>query len=216
MRVPRTHWARSLSGVQNNHAFDTRIASRRHRRGSERIVRLKLHHGPDDDAGCRQGLLERSELRQQVAVDAGAGLIARPQIIAERLDDVIGRNGNMGGAVADHAQDRCEYASDSRPRDRLDRVPAAARNNTGTTRMCRRSDEPAGAASAQTTGPAASQSTGSPAVRHNQRDIDLPGPIWPGGIAPPLKLKDTGCALWASRIFSRSRPRVGSDPRSKR
>ena len=84
----------------DDHAFDTRIASRRHRPGGERIVRLELHHRPDDDAGRREGVFEQWELRQQVGFDAFAGLVARPQSIAERLDDVIGGDGDVRGAAA--------------------------------------------------------------------------------------------------------------------
>ena len=45
-------------------------------------------------------LLEQRELREQVGIDAGAGLVAGPQAVAERLDDVIGGD-------ADVARRRC-------------------------------------------------------------------------------------------------------------
>ena len=81
------------------------------RRGRERVVRLELHHRPDDDARRREGLFEQWELRQQVGFDAFAGLVAWPQFVAERLDDVIGRNGDVRGTALDHAQHRREHAS---------------------------------------------------------------------------------------------------------
>ena len=112
MRVPRTHWARSLSGVQmmTRSTRASRAAAGRSR--SERVVRFKLNHGPDDNASRREDVFEQWELRQQVGFDAFAGLVAWPQFVAERFDDVIGRNGDVRGAAFDHAQNRCEHASD--------------------------------------------------------------------------------------------------------
>ena len=112
MRVPRTHCARSLSGVQMITRSTRAIPSGRHRPGSQRIVRLKFHHRPDDNAGRREHVFEQWELRQQVGFNAFAGLVTRPQSVAKRFDDVIGRNGDVRGAALDHAQHRGEDASD--------------------------------------------------------------------------------------------------------
>ena len=112
MRVAAHALGEVLVRRADNHAVDTRITRRRRRRGGERIVRLELHHRPDDDAGRREGLFEQRELRQQVRFDACAGLVAWPQPVAKRLDDVIGRNSDVRGAAADHAQHRRDDASD--------------------------------------------------------------------------------------------------------
>ena len=45
-------------------------------------------------------------------LDAFSGLIPRPQLITERLDDVIGRNRNVGCAAFDHAQYRSKDSAD--------------------------------------------------------------------------------------------------------
>ena len=57
---------------------------------SERIIGFELDHRPDDNAHRRERLLERMELREQRALDAGAGLVVRPKPIAKRLDHVVG------------------------------------------------------------------------------------------------------------------------------
>ena len=63
-RAPRTHRARSLSGVQMA-TFSTLLVLRRElRRRSERIIGFQLDHRPDDNAHSpRERLLERMELR---------------------------------------------------------------------------------------------------------------------------------------------------------
>ena len=58
--------------------------------------------GHDRDAHRDQRLLERMELRAQRRLDAGAGLVARPELVAERLDDVIGRDADVRRAALDH------------------------------------------------------------------------------------------------------------------
>ena len=59
-------------------------------------------------------LFQQEELIEEIPLDALAGLVSRPQSIAERFDHMIGCDGNVCGAFADHAQQRCEHASDSR------------------------------------------------------------------------------------------------------
>ena len=50
MRSPRTHWARSLSGVQITTRPTRESSANRSRRRRQRIVGLELHHRPDDEA----------------------------------------------------------------------------------------------------------------------------------------------------------------------
>ena len=94
-RVPRTHCARSLSGVQmitrSTRASRAAISAR----GGQRIVGLELDHRPDHETRRLQRLFEQRELRQERRIDSGAGLVAAPQPVAERLDDVIGRDADV-------------------------------------------------------------------------------------------------------------------------
>ena len=66
----------------------------------ERVVGLELDHRPDDHAHRRERLLERLELRPQRRLDAVAGLVARPEVVAERLDDVVGRDADVRRALS--------------------------------------------------------------------------------------------------------------------
>ena len=57
-------------------------------------------------------LLEQEELRQQLRLDPLAGLVAGPQPVAERFDDVIRRDGDVSGAAVHHAEDGTNHATD--------------------------------------------------------------------------------------------------------
>ena len=84
-----------LVGRADQHALDARVRGGRCRRRRQRIVGLELDHRPDGDAERRQRLFEQRELREEVGVDALAGLVAGPQIVAERLDHVVGRDADV-------------------------------------------------------------------------------------------------------------------------
>ena len=90
-----------------------RIGRRDRRRRGQGVVGLELDHGPDDHAQRAQRLLERLELRVQQRVHPLAGLVARPERVAERLDDVIGGHAQMRRAALEHAQDRRDDAPNS-------------------------------------------------------------------------------------------------------
>ena len=68
-----------LVGRADQHLLDARIRRRPHRRRGQRVVRLELDHRPDHDAERRERLLEQRELREEIGVDAGAGLVAGPE-----------------------------------------------------------------------------------------------------------------------------------------
>ena len=88
--------------------FSTRSsAAASARRGSQRVVGLELDHRPHGHAHRGERFLERMELRPQRRLDALAGLVAGPQIVAERLDDVIGRDADVRRAALDHLAARC-------------------------------------------------------------------------------------------------------------
>ena len=88
------------------------------RGGRERVVRLELDHRPHDDAHRGQRLFERMELREQRRLDALAGLVARPEVVAERLDDVIGRDADVRRALLQHLQHRVQHADARAPNGR--------------------------------------------------------------------------------------------------
>ena len=92
-----------------------RRADRRRRRAAAAASASSASNstiGQHDDAHRRQRLLERMELRQQRRVDAGAGLVAGPEVVAERLDDVVGGDADVRGAVAEQVEHRAEDAPD--------------------------------------------------------------------------------------------------------
>ena len=53
--------------------------------------------------------LERMELREQRRIDAFAGLVAGPLVIAERLDDVVGGDAQVGRACLEHREHGVEH-----------------------------------------------------------------------------------------------------------
>jgi hypothetical protein len=52
------------------------------------------------------------KLRPQCAINAGTRLVAGPKLVAKGLDDVIGGDTNVRGAVFDHLHERAEDAGD--------------------------------------------------------------------------------------------------------
>src|SRR5689334_4744026 len=52
------------------------------------------------------------ELREQVRLDPGAGLVAGPQVVAKRLDDVIGGDAEVASPALEHAEHRSQDADD--------------------------------------------------------------------------------------------------------
>jgi hypothetical protein len=86
------------------------VLSRKPRRGCQGVVRLELHHGPDGHSHGGERLFERVELREQRPLDALRRLVARPEAVSERLDDVIGRHADVRGSLLDHLQHGTEHA----------------------------------------------------------------------------------------------------------
>ena len=96
----------------NDHLPHALISSSRDCPRGQSIVRFELHHRPDHNAGCRKHIFQQRKLRKQLAFNACAGLVTRPQSIAKRFDDVVGGNGDMRGPALDHAEHRRENAAD--------------------------------------------------------------------------------------------------------
>ena len=129
----------------DEHLVDAGIVVRDGRGRGEGVVGLELGHRPHPHAEGLEGLLEQPELGLQLGRDLGAGLVAGPQVVAERLDDVIGR----------HARDASRPWTSSEATDQTHaprrahlgavggRARRAGRRTGGTARRCRRSGRPA-------------------------------------------------------------------------
>ena len=63
--------------------------------------------------------------RSKRRIDAVAGFVAGPQLVAKRFDDVIGRDADVRGAFLDHLQHRMQHAIDRAQRPVLALVEAA-------------------------------------------------------------------------------------------
>ncbi len=79
----------------------------------KRVVRLQLDHWPHRDAHGAQCVLQRLELRQQRRLHAFARLVAGPEAIAERFDDVVGRDTEVRRAPLDELQHRMQDPGDA-------------------------------------------------------------------------------------------------------
>ncbi len=82
------------------------------RRRGQGVVGFQLDHGPYDHSHCRERFLERMELREQHGLDALPGLVLGPEVVAERLDDVIGGHPDVSRSGLDHLQYRMQHAAD--------------------------------------------------------------------------------------------------------
>src|SRR3954447_7791688 len=105
-----TDWARSLSGVQIRTCSTSSSSAARRGGGGERVVRLVLGHRPDGDAHRRQRLLERLELEPQRGVDAGARLVAVPELVPERLDHVVGGDADVRAVLLEVLEHGVQHA----------------------------------------------------------------------------------------------------------
>ena len=82
------------------------------RRRRQGVVGFQLDHGPYHHSHRRERFLERLELREQRGLDALPGLVVGPEVVAERLDDVIGRHTDVSRSGLDHLQYRMQHAAD--------------------------------------------------------------------------------------------------------
>src|SRR5262249_50255193 len=99
-----------LVGRPDGDFLDLFVLRREMRGRSERIIGFELDHRPDDNAHCRERLLERMELRKQRGLDAGAGLVTRPKPIAKRLDYVVSGDTVISVAFLDHLENGLQNA----------------------------------------------------------------------------------------------------------
>ena len=66
----------------------------------------------DELATVLAGRAPRRNCWKECRVDPFVGLVAVPQRVAERFDDVVGGNTQMGDALLEHRQDRPNHATD--------------------------------------------------------------------------------------------------------
>lgn len=90
-------------------ALNRRILRSRGCGRSQSIVRLKFHHRPHNDPGCRQHILKERKLSQKVGINSFAGFVSCPQRISKRFDYMVRRYPDVGDASFQHAQQRGEH-----------------------------------------------------------------------------------------------------------
>src|SRR5207302_2403995 len=78
--------------------------------GGESVVSFELDHGPDSHPHGRERFFEWVELREKCGLDAFPGLVTRPEVVAEGLDDMIGRHPDVSCPRLDHLQHRMQHA----------------------------------------------------------------------------------------------------------
>ena len=75
--------------------------------------------------------------------DRGPCLIAGPQLVAKRLDDVVGRHCEVGGALGEERSHRRDHSAGGRHLHAVGGRAGRAAEIGGKARKCRRSDRPA-------------------------------------------------------------------------
>ena len=93
----------------DHHLLDAIVGRGHLGRRAERVVGLVLDHGPGGDTHRHQRVLEDRGLVQELRRHALARLVARPQVVAEALDDVVRRHADVGGALLQELQRRGEH-----------------------------------------------------------------------------------------------------------
>ncbi len=111
-RVPRTHCARSLSGVQMMTRSTRSSAAAAAAPEAKTVVGFELDHRPDDDALPGERFFEQRELREQRGIDAFARSCNRATSRCGTIDDMVGRNGDVRSAAAHEAEHRRDDAAD--------------------------------------------------------------------------------------------------------
>ena len=99
-----------LVGRPDADFLHARVFGRDPRRGGKRVVGLQLDHRPHRHAHGGERFFQRVELREQCALHALARLVAGPEIVAEGLDDVIGRHTDVSRSRLDHLQHGVQHA----------------------------------------------------------------------------------------------------------
>ena len=141
-RWPTTHCPRSLSGVQMITCSTRSSAAATAAAAPEGVVGLELDHGPRGHAHGDERVLEHGRLVQELGRHALARLVARPQVVAEALDHVVGRHADVRGRPPAAAGGSTTARRSWPRRGRGPRGGRPARSAGGTARRCRRRGGP--------------------------------------------------------------------------
>jgi hypothetical protein len=80
-------------------------------RRRHRVVGFELEHRPDGHTQRDEGVFEQRELRHQLGRDAGTCFVARPQLVPERLDHLVGGDAHVGRPLLEHHEQRAHDAT---------------------------------------------------------------------------------------------------------
>lgn len=106
------HWKRSLSSP-DAHLLHAGIACGNVCGRGEGVVRLEIDHGPHRHAHGGQGVLAGVKLCVQCRLDTLPRLVAAPELVAKRFDDVVRGDADVRRSPLHHLRDRMQHARDS-------------------------------------------------------------------------------------------------------
>ena len=105
----------SLSGVQTRIRSTARVRAEAVGRRGDRVVGLELDHRPQDDPERLDRGLGDRELGQQLGRHPGRRLVARVEVVAERLDHPVrGAPDVRGALLAQQVQQLVAQPGDAR------------------------------------------------------------------------------------------------------
>ena len=132
----------SLSGVQTRIFSTARVLGEADGGRGDRVVGLELDHRPQDDAERLDGGLGDRELGEQLGRHPGRRLVAREQVVAERLDDPVGRAPDVRRALlAEQVQELVAQPGHARQRDAVAPEDRRARREMRPEQLVGRVDE---------------------------------------------------------------------------
>ena len=115
-RSPLDTLRKILVGCPNADFLDARIRGGESGGRGQPIVSLEFDHRPDGDTQVGKGVLERFKLCEQGWLNARAGLVAAPKLVAEGFDDMVRGYPDVRRTFLDHLQDGVEQTDDGAER----------------------------------------------------------------------------------------------------
>ena len=201
-----------LVGRQDHDPLDRRVVGPARGGRAQRVVGLPLDHRPDDDARAPAARPRPARTGRAARADAGAGLVARPALVAPRLDDVVGGAAEVGDAVlAEQLERRSRRRRPSRSTGLpvgSQRAAAAARSGRGTARRSRRAGGPASVG--QSARPAPAGSSASVGRRPRRRPSDGRAALASRSSAAQRRADDPGRVAGTARHDRRRGSRAAS------
>ena len=108
--------AEILVGGDDQHLLDPLVGVGKGGRGPERVVGLELDHRPHHEPRRFEGPLDHRDLLEDLRIHALTRLVARPHVVAEALDHVVGGDADVCRAVLHQHQGRADHAGGRRIR----------------------------------------------------------------------------------------------------